>query len=300
MWMDTSASIVQELEIEQYRNRGIRVLVKRDDLIHPEVSGNKWRKLKYNLAHYRTLKKEAILTFGGAYSNHLLATASACFLEGIPAIGLVRGEELTVDANSVLSRCAELGMQFEFISRDEYALRGMKEYHEELTLRYPNTYIIEEGGAGYYGMIGCQEILKEINEPFDHVFVAQGTTTTSCGLLLGLNGQQLHVVPALKGFDSPGEMQRLLGRTGIDPDLVEDLLERVRVHADYHFGGYAKSTPELEQFITEIEKDYGLPLDSVYTAKAFFALWKELEKPEYDNQTVLFVHTGGLFLQNQR
>src|SRR5690606_6414560 len=171
----------------------------RDDLIHAEVSGNKWRKLKYHLKQFEALKKGRIITFGGAFSNHLLATASACCEQRIPVIGIVRGEELTPASNPVLKRCVELGMQLVFVSREEYALRGMKEYHEDLVLQYPNSYVIEEGGAGYYGMIGCQEVMAGITEPAEHVFVAQRTTTTSCGILLGLGDETQHIDPVLNG-----------------------------------------------------------------------------------------------------
>lgn len=294
--MDTSASILQELSIKRIAQRGIRLLIKRDDLIHSEVSGNKWRKLKYNLGQFKQSKKERILTFGGAYSNHLLATASACKLYNIPCIGIVRGDELSVDSNPLLKRCAQLGMNLVFVTRDEYALRGMKEYHEELVIGFPNSFIVPEGGANYYGMIGCQEVLSELDEPFDHLFVAQGTTTTSCGLALGMGDKELHVVPVLKGFDSIAEMKNLLGKTGIDGELADELLESVRVYPNAHFGGYGKTTPELEDFMVRMNEDYALLLDPVYTAKAFYAMLQELENPRYDQQTIVFLHTGGLFL----
>ncbi len=296
--MDTSTSVLQELKISKFADRGMRVLVKRDDLIHPEVSGNKWRKLKYNMEQFRSLRKEHLLTFGGAYSNHLLATASACHSQGISSIGLVRGEELSIRSNPLLMRCSELGMQLVFISREEYALRGMKEYHEELVLRYPNSFIVPEGGANYYGMIGCQEILSEVQEAYDHVFVAQGTTTTSCGLLLSLNDAHLHVVPVLKGFDALREMRILLDRTGIDSDVIEELLAKVTVHSEGHFGGYAKVTDELLSFIESVKSELGLPLDMVYTGKTFYRMLQELEHPDYDNKTILFIHTGGLYLND--
>lgn len=298
--VDTSASVLQELSIKSIAQRGIRIFVKRDDLIHSEVSGNKWRKLKYNLAQFKQSKKEQILTFGGAYSNHLLATASACRLHAVSCIGIVRGEELSVESNAVLKRCAQLGMKLVFVTRDEYALRGMKEYHEELVIRFPNSFIVPEGGANYYGIIGCQEVISELTEPFDHLFVAQGTTTTSCGLALGMENAELHVVPVLKGFDALAEMKNLLGKTGLDADLVGEVLDRVRVHPNAHFGGYGKTTPELEDFIQQMKEDYALPLDPVYTGKAFYALLQELKDARYNNQTVVFLHTGGCFFVSNK
>ncbi len=293
--MDVKKSILQEIKIERFNNRGISVLVKRDDLIDPDISGNKWRKLKYNIALCASKKKEGIITFGGAYSNHLVATAAACHQEGLKSIGLVRGEELNPESNPTLQRCSELGMELVFISREEYAIRNDKAYHETLGADYPQYQLVPEGGANYYGMVGCQEILSEIDVPFDHVFVAQGTTTTSCGISFGLKeGQNVHVVPVLKGFDALGEMKAILSKTGIDGETIDDLIDRVVVHDESHFGGYAKYTPELIQFIRDFHRDYGLKLDPIYTGKAMFALMKALESSEYDNSKVLFIHTGGL------
>lgn len=295
MLFDTRKSILQEINDKELSARGITLLIKRDDLIHPEVSGNKWRKLRYIIEHFKQSRNERILTFGGAYSNHLLATASACHQLRIPAIGIVRGEELSEEANPLLKRCQELGMYLHFVTREEYALRGMKEYHEELILEFPNTYIIPEGGANYYGMIGCQEIIGEL-PAFDHIFVAQGTSTTSCGLLLGINGQQLHVVPSIKNYDSKKEISILLSKSGIETDLIEELLDVIHVHGDYHFGGYAKETDELIYFIDYCEKKHQLPLDKIYTAKAFYGLMQEIKKTDYNHSTIVFLHTGGLFL----
>lgn len=293
MIFDTGKSIVQEIQNEQLSGRGIRLLIKRDDLIHPEVSGNKWRKLKYIIEHFRQSRNERILTFGGAYSNHLLATASTCNLLNIPSVGIVRGEELSAASNTLLSRCEELGMQLHFVTREEYTLRGMKEYHEELILRFPNSYLVPEGGASYYGMIGCQELLNELPE-CDHIFVAQGTGTTSCGLLLGVAEQKLHVVPAIKNFDSKKEMAALYSKSGFSDDITEELLKQLVVHNEYHFGGYAKQTDELIGFIEDCDKKLQLPLDKVYTSKAFYGLVNEIKNGAYNHSTIVFIHTGGL------
>jgi 1-aminocyclopropane-1-carboxylate deaminase len=183
---DTKKSIIQKVELPFLNRKGIELFVKRDDLIDDFVSGNKWRKLKYNLALAKANNSAGVLTFGGAYSNHLLATVAACEKMGVPAIGIVRGEELNRNSNSVLSRCATLGMDLQFISRNEYALIHDRMYHEELLAKFPNFHIVPEGGANYYGIIGCQEILSETPNNYDHIFVAQGTTTTSAGLVFGL------------------------------------------------------------------------------------------------------------------
>jgi 1-aminocyclopropane-1-carboxylate deaminase len=293
--IDVSKSKLERVDSLCSDERGLNVFIKRDDLIHDEVSGNKWRKLKYNIELCKSRKKEGVLTFGGAYSNHLVATAAACNEIGIASIGLVRGDELNENSNSTLQKCHALGMQLVFISREEYRLKNEKAYHESLSLDYPNYHIVPEGGANYYGMIGCQEIINEIKEPIDHVFVAQGTSTTSCGILLSLKpNQMLHVIPALKGYESLNEMRMLIGKSGIEPEWTNDLLSQVEVLDQYHFGGYGKYNHELLEFIHSFYKDSKLKLDPVYTGKAMFGMVRELKKSSYDHSTVLFVHTGGL------
>lgn len=291
----TEKSVLQQVYDNKLSVRNIKLYIKRDDLIDPEVSGNKWRKLKYNIEQVKSLKKDAILTFGGAFSNHLLATASACKRAGIASIGIVRGEELNANSNETLKKCHELGMQLHFVTREIYRLRHDKMYHNDLAYEFPNCYIVPEGGANFYGMIGCQEIIKEIDREYDAVFIAQGTTTTSCGLLLSLHEEaKLHVVPVLKNFDSLGEMRNLLNYSLFDEEFTEELLEKVIVHKAYHFGGYANYTDELLLFIQSFYRAHKIPLDPVYTGKAMYALYTEIAKGNLDNQTIIFVHTGGI------
>ena len=294
MHFETSNSILQTIDHPLLKEHNVTLFVKRDDLIHPEVSGNKWRKLKYNVQQFEVMRNESILTFGGAYSNHLLATASACAQLNIPCIGIVRGEELNPQSNTLLARCAELGMHLHFVTREEYALRDMSEYFEELKGQFPNCYIIPEGGANYYGMIGCQELVKELPD-FDHLFVAQGTAATSAGVLLGLRGaQRLGVVPAIKSFDAKGEMTRLYRKAGLDDETIEELFDMMDIYPDAHFGGYAKTTDELMSFMDFCRTTLDLRLDKVYTAKAFYALWNQVAEGALNDSTVIFLHTGGL------
>lgn len=294
---DTSLSILQEIRLDPGKFRNVRLLVKRDDLIHPEVSGNKWRKLKYNIELAEYQKKEGILTFGGAYSNHLLAVAATCASAGLKSIGVVRGEELNSESNENLKRCSELGMELLFISRDSYDERNEKSCQEGWKEAHPHFLLVPEGGANYYGMVGCQEICKELPLETDHLFVAQGTTTTSCGLLLGSNEQTvLHVVPVLKGFDSFAEMRKLLFPFLIDEETITEYMSRVEVHPEAHFGGYGKWTSELLDFISDCKSAYDLPLDRIYTGKAFYALMEWLKEQNFETpKTVVFLHTGGLF-----
>jgi 1-aminocyclopropane-1-carboxylate deaminase len=293
---DTSKSVLERISLPLFDAKGVEVYVKRDDLIHELVSGNKWRKLKYNLAQARQNKAEGIFTFGGAFSNHLLATAAACKETGFRSIGFVRGEELNADSNDTLRKCSELGMELIFLDRLEYGMRHDFEYIKELKNEHPNFYAIPEGGANYYGVIGCQEIWREIPFQANHVFAAQGTTTTSCGLAAGNTQKaEIHVVPVLKGFDALAEMKKVLDGFTYDSDLSAEYLEQVHIHPDAHFGGYAKYDTGLLEFIRMIYRECRLPLDHVYTGKAFYALYKWVENSDdLEGEKIVFLHTGGL------
>lgn len=292
--LDTSLSTIDEVRAPLLEENRVKLLIKRDDQMDAEISGNKWRKLKYNVLQCQQNHNVGILTFGGAYSNHLVATAAACHKTGLSSVGVVRGDELTPESNATLKRCAELGMQLHFISRELYHLRNERYYHEELLTEFPNHFVVPEGGANYMGMIGCQEIVKELPD-FDRIVVAQGTTTTSCGLLTALKSHQtISVVPALKGFHALDEMRQLLSRSGFDPEIIDTWLEKVSVWDGYHFGGYAKYSDELIAFVRKFRADHQIPLDPVYTGKAMFALWSEIEKGTIQDETIVFLHTGGL------
>lgn len=296
MLLNTEQSILQEIQIPEFKDRGIQLFVKRDDLIDPFISGNKWRKLKYIVALAEQQRKLGLLTLGGAFSNHLLATAACCNRLGLKSIGLVRGEELNAESNLLLKQCADFGMELQFISRDEYGERYEKERQEIWKQHFPSYLFVPEGGAMYHGLIGCQEIWREIPIKVDHVFVAQGTATTSCGLLLGASeSTKVHVVPALNGFDSIAEMRSLLYPFLLDQEIIEEYLEKVVVHSEFHFGGYAKTTPELIEFMDECNEKYDLPLDTVYTSKAFYGLLETVRNDtSFDGTSVLFLHTGGV------
>ncbi len=295
MLYSTEKSILEKLSFPILEEKNIELFVKRDDLIDTEVSGNKWRKLKYNVEQALANKNSSIVTFGGAFSNHLVATAAACKLIGIRCVGIVRGEELNSNSNETLKRCTEYGMELKFVSRSEYALRNDSLYLKDIHLEFENSFVVPEGGANFYGMIGCQDIIKEIEQDFDHVFIAQGTTTTSCGVLISLpSNSKLHVVPVLKGFDSISEMRNLLNYTLFDEELTEELLNRVTVHSNAHFGGYGKYDLELLDFIKQFYHENNIKLDPIYTGKVMFELIKNIKENKLSNSKVLFIHTGGL------
>ncbi len=293
---DTSKSFLQEIQLEEHSFTNIKLFAKRDDLIHPEVSGNKWRKLKYTILKAKEQNKEGILTFGGAFSNHLIATASACHLLKLKSVGVVRGDELSEFSNRNLARCKELDMDLIFLSRSEYKNRNEPTFSQIWQQRYSDLHFVPEGGANKEGIIGCAEIWNELKLPVDHIFVAQGTSTTSCGLAIGNTMRsKLHVVPTLKGYNSLSEMEALLKNADYANKEINDALLNVVVHADGHAGGYAKSNEELLNFICYCNDKYQLPLDSIYTGKAFYSLINWLKTQSFSTpQNIVFLHTGGL------
>jgi len=262
----------------------INIWVKRDDLIDPYISGNKWRKLKYILEEAKKLDKDHLVTFGGAYSNHLVATAAACAKNGLKSTAFVRGEAVE---NEMLLLCRLFGMRLIFTSREDY--KEKKSLFNKLFAEDAHAIFVDEGGAGIHAVQGCAEIIAELPADIDHLFCAAGTGTTAAGLLKGIleSGSKtvLHVVPVLKGGDFIAD--EMMKYTGSSDQLV--------LHTDYHFGGYAKTQPELISFIKCFVAEEGILIDPVYTAKMFFAI-DDLLMKQYFKTTdkIAAVHTGGL------
>ena len=266
------------------------MFVKRDDLIHKYISGNKIRKLNQNIFSFYKNKCKKLVTFGGAFSNHLLATAALCNELSIDCVGIVRGEELNAKSNFILSKCDSLGMKLEFVSRTNFS--EQKKMSGLLVKDGIPTWFVPEGGANLEGIEGCKEIVSENEEIFDYYVVAQGTTTTSIGIALALPpSAKIIVVPVLKGFNSKSEMKSVLNNV----DLWNVIKDKIIVLDDFHFGGYAKSTNELRDFICEINQLNEMQIEEVYTGKALYALKNYLEKNFVKNKKVLFIHTGGIF-----
>ena len=288
-------NFIQLSRIEKFRfnksnNKDLELFVKRDDLIHNYISGNKIRKLNQNIFSFYKNKCKKLVTFGGAFSNHLLATASMCYELGIPCIGIVRGEELNAKSNFILSKCDSLGMKLEFVSRTNFL--EQKKMSGLLVKDGIPTWFVPEGGANLEGIEGCKEIVSENEEIFDYYVVAQGTTTTSIGIALALPpSAKIIVVPVLKGFNSKSEMKSVLNNV----DLWNVIKDKIIVLDDFHFGGYAKSTNELREFISEINQINEMQIEEVYTGKALYALKNYLENNFVKNKKVLFIHTGGIF-----
>ncbi|MFM7644860.1 MAG: 1-aminocyclopropane-1-carboxylate deaminase/D-cysteine desulfhydrase [Sphingomonadales bacterium] len=293
-----SRSRLEHFYLSHANNNQVKLFVKRDDLIHPFISGNKIRKLEGNMYAAKNAGALQLLTFGGAYSNHLLASAAAAKELNIPILGWIRGDELNAKSNTILHQCHQLGMKLNFINRSDF-----KESKYESGL-YPlqdkPTWFIPEGGANPEGILGCTEIYKEAvtqnnNLHFDAVFIAQGTTTTSLGLLASIPATtQLFVVPVLKGFDAISEMQALAQKAKQNPTTahLEFPFSQVRVLDTHHHGGYAKTTPELMDFIKTFNDTQQFPIEPTYTAKSLLALQSQL--PHLQSQSILFIHTGGV------
>jgi 1-aminocyclopropane-1-carboxylate deaminase len=260
------------------------ISVKRDDLIDPFISGNKWRKLKYTLAAVLTSQKKHLVTFGGAYSNHLIATAACAARNNLKATAFVRGEPVT---NEMLGLCRLFGMELIFVDRESY--RNKRELFAQYFEEDEEAYFIDEGGASEEAVNGCAEIIDELSITYDYIFCAAGTGTTAAGLLRGLNkaklNTELHVIPVLKNGDFIKE----------EISTYEKDIQKLLLHTAYHFGGYAKTTPELISFVKDFTASTGVLIDPVYTAKMFYAIYDLMSKNKLkDDAKILAIHTGGL------
>lgn len=276
---------MQTLDCSAAQEKGIRLHVLRLDEIHPVVSGNKIFKLQYFLD---TVINNTIITFGGAYSNHLVAAAFACQQKKIHCIGIVRGEEPPVLSHT-LEQCMHYGMQLRFISRQEYDTKDNPAFIDTLKRTYGNATIIPEGGYGTKGAAGAAFIMQYINDDITHICCAAGTATTAAGLLVNSKPhQQVIAFPVLKGMTDIEKRIYFLTAGKFDA-------RQLHTEKDYHFGGYAKKTPALIQFMNELYAAHTLPTDFAYTGKMMFGVMDLIKKgffPPHSN--ICCVHTGGL------
>lgn len=260
--------------------------MKREDLIHPFVSGNKFRKLKYNLLQAKAESQTTLLTFGGAYSNHIAAVAYAGRENGFQTIGIIRGDELAdkIASNPTLKFAQECGMQFEFVSREDYRLKTEAAFLEQLKLKFESFYLIPEGGTNALAIKGCEEILTQEDGIFDYVACAIGTGGTISGIInSALPHQKILGFPALKGDFLQDEIR----------NFVQN--ENWELITDYHFGGYGKVNTVLVDFINRFLEKTKIPLDPIYTGKMVFGIVDLIEKNYFPkNSKILLIHTGGL------
>lgn len=281
-------SPVEEIVDERLVRRGVRLLLKRDDLIHPDISGNKWRKLRYNLQAAEQVGHRRLLTFGGAYSNHIRATAAAGHLLGFDTIGVIRGEEHQ-PLNPTLQFAVDRGMQLTYLDRTTYRRKRDPDVVKSLRARFGDFYLLPEGGSNPMAVRGCAEIPGEITERFDVICCPVGTGGTLAGVAASLMaGQRALGFAVLKGagflVDEVAELQR---QTYGQP--VGDW----RIDLDHHFGGYAKRRPELDAFIDDFEERHGLRLDWVYVAKMMVGIFDLVDAGAIPaGATVVAVVTG--------
>lgn len=275
----------QQVNLPLLNNNAIQLFVKREDKIHPFISGNKFRKLKYNLSHAKAEGFDALLTFGGAYSNHIAATAYAGFEQGFKTIGIIRGEELSSETdNATLAFAKSHGMELDFVDRTQYRAKDSEAFLEALRMKFGNFYLIPEGGTNDLAVRGCEEILERVDNDFDYICVAVGTGGTVSGLINCLQpGQQVLGFPALKGDFLQSEIRKFVSS------------DQWSLNNDYHFGGYAKINLQLIEFINKFKGDTAIPLDPVYTGKMMFGILDLVEKGYFKSPCkILAIHTGGL------
>lgn len=277
-------SPLQKIEDPLLKDFPINLYIKRDDLIHPEITGNKWRKLKYNLIEAREKGYDSLMTFGGAFSNHIYATSAAGKEFGFSTTGIIRGEELTPLSNETLMFSKINGMDLIFLPRLNYGFK------DKISRQYKNDfYVIPEGGSNEFAIKGVVEMMDEIYEEItpDYVCVAAGTGGTLAGIVSGLRGETEAI-----GF-------AVLKDKGLMWNFVTKLLtndNEFDINNDYIFNNYGKTTPELIEFIMEFEKrNPTIKLEQVYTGKMIYGVYDMIQKGEFrENSNVVVIHTGGL------
>lgn len=279
-------ALAHAIPYQNINMHGVQLCIKRLDLVHPRISGNKFFKLKYNLLSAQQQGFKCVLTFGGAYSNHIAATAYAAQHFGFQSIGMIRGEELAYKTlNPTLQTAQDFGMQLHFVSREQYRQKQSADFIQQLQQQFPETYIIPEGGTNTLAIQGCAEILTASDaQSFDLICCAVGTGGTLSGLI-----------------EASSEQQKVLGFSALKGDFLTQDVQQWTSRRNWHitdefcFGGYAKTTPDLMQFIQCFEKDYGIPLEQIYTGKMLFGLEQLILRGEIKpDQRVLVIHTGGL------
>ena len=284
-------SINQQIVLPSLKANNCQLFIKREDEIHPLVSGNKFRKLKYNLKAAKQNKTKTLLTFGGAFSNHILATAVAGKLQNFKTIGVIRGDELgqdlskTLATNSTLRAAYEYGMKFEFISREKYRDKMSSDFLKKLELKYGDFYTLPEGGTNALAVKGCEEILTSDDNEFDYICSCVGTGGTIAGIINSIEAPQKVIgFPALKGDFLIEEIQQYCKGQ-----------KNWQLVSDYHFGGYGKYSDELIHFINRFKEDTKIPLDPIYTGKMMFGVLDMIKKNSFPKGSkILIIHSGGI------
>ncbi|WP_199610742.1 1-aminocyclopropane-1-carboxylate deaminase/D-cysteine desulfhydrase [Flocculibacter collagenilyticus] len=277
--------------------KNIELWVKRDDLIHPLISGNKWRKLLLNLEQVHQKHKESkqgIVSFGGPFSNHIHALAAAGQQLKIPTIGLIRGPELDLN-NPTLKLAQQHGMQLKALTRTEYRQRNNADYLAQLSQTYPNWLIVPEGGSNDLAVQGVAKLVDEIDMNFDVICTPVGSGGTLAGLASALTSHQAALgICVLKGAQYLEQTVHdlLLHNTHCDKQHIHP---QWSINHEFHFGGYAKITPALVDFCSEFYQQFDIPIEPIYSGKMFYGLFKLIEQDYFaPNSKIVAVHTGGL------
>jgi 1-aminocyclopropane-1-carboxylate deaminase len=279
----------QELDYPLWKQKGIQVFIRRLDQVHALASGNKFFKLKYNLEQAQKEGKNTLLTFGGAYSNHIYATAAAAKASGFKSIGIIRGEE-TLPLNPTLNAALEQGMVLHYISREEYRRKKNLDFLDQLKSSFGDFYLVPEGGTNELAVRGTSEILDKTDSGYTHFATSIGTGGTFAGLAKSIGAQQqLLGFSSLKGEFIHGEIANLLDQFNILPK------GRIEIFDTYHFGGYGKANDDLIGFIRWFYSEFGIPLDPVYTSKMMYGLIDLINKDYFlEGSKIMALHTGGL------
>jgi len=279
-------SVYHAVKLPLLIEKKISLSLKREDLLHSQISGNKLRKLKYNLIHARELGFHTLLTFGGAYSNHIAATAYAGRAYDFKTIGIIRGEEVADkwQANPTLKLAHELGMRFKFVSREAYRSKEDPAFIKRLEHEFGRFYLLPEGGTNALAIKGCQEILSADDHDFDVICCPVGTGGTMAGIINGTSQKQRVLgFPALKGDFSKEDIRKFADK------------DNWTLQSHYHFGGYAKVTVDLIDFMNDFLQKTHIPLDPIYTGKMLFGVMDMIKKGHFKpNTNILAIHTGGL------
>lgn len=272
-----------------FEERGLKVFVKRDDLIHPQISGNKWRKLKFNLLEAKNQGYKKLITFGGAHSNHLYAVAAIGKYFGFETSGIIRGDELNENSSITLQYANECGMKLYFVPREAYRDKSqlLKTYSSD------DQYVLPEGGTNALALAGVgemyQEIVNQLGYIPDYIFCPVGSGGTIAGLINAASGTKIVGICVLKNtrYLETEILSLVEKRENISRKNYE-------IFWDMHHGGYAKKTPELLSFIARFEAIHHISTEHVYSGKMFFAFYELLKTEIKNNSTIVLIHTGGL------
>jgi len=287
--LDSLPIINQSLDHPLLEEKKIELAIKRLDLIHPSLSGNKFFKLKYNLEKAIADRSEKILTFGGAYSNHIYATAEAAKLVNLKSIGIIRGEQIE-PLNPTLQHAKSLGMELHFLDRSTYRLKKEESYLKSLEEKFGDFYLIPEGGTNSLAVKGTAEIIQSEDSGFSHFATSIGTGGTFAGIYQKLNaGQKLLGFSALKGDFIHQEIQDLLQKEPSSNPAAFEIFDQ------FHFGGYGKYNQALIEFIWQFFEDFGILLDPIYTGKMLAGIWQLIEQNYFPSGSkIVAIHSGGL------